>query len=119
MVIWSGWGILVAVFAAVGLLIAISATEALQQWLPYGPAGSVAFVIGGLASAAAIHFFARWRERGEGRTLVDEATGERVQVRPSAGSFFFIPTRYWPWIVVVVFAVLAVMQFNATPLYGN
>lgn len=119
MIIWSGWGILVAVFIAAGLFTTFAATDALQLYLPYGPAGSAAFIIGGLVAAAGILLLTRWRESGEARVLVDEPTGQRVEVRRSAGSLFFIPTRYWAWIVMLLATVLAVMQFNATPLYGR
>ena len=119
MLVWSGWGILVAVFAAVGLLVTFVADELLRLWLPYGPAGSVAFLLGGMVAALCIHLLARWRDRGGQRTLVDEATGERIEVRRSAGSLFFIPTRFWTWIVLVLFVAVAVLQFNAVPLYAE
>ena len=115
MLVWSGWGIIVVVFIAAGLMATFGAADALEQWLPYGPAGSLAALIGGLLSASGIHLFARWREQGEGRSLIDEATGQRIEVRPSAGSLFFIPTRFWTWIVLLLSIGIAILQFNATP----
>jgi hypothetical protein len=119
MLIWSGWGIIVVGFLAVGLMVTFGTTDALRQWLPYGPAGSVGLLVGGVLAAAGIYLFARWRENGQSRTLIDEATGERLEVRASAGSLFFIPTRFWTWIVLVLAVLIAVLQFNATPLYGG
>lgn len=119
MLIWSGWGIIVVVFVALGLLATFGAADVLQQWLPYGPAGSLGFLIGGVAAALSIHLVASWRERGQARALIDEATGERIEVHPSAGSLFFIPTRFWSWIVLILFVAIAVLQFDAVPLHGG
>ena len=117
MLVWSGWGIVVALLIAVGLLVTFGAMDALQQWLPYGPAGSAGAIVGGFVAALCIHLFVRWREQGgEARAFIDEATGERIEVRRSAGSLFFIPSRFWVWISVILFTALAVLQFNATPL---
>jgi len=117
MLVWSGWGIMVVVFVAIGLLVTFGAADALVQFLPYGPAQSAGMLIGGLLATSGIYLFARWREQGEGRTLVDQATGERIEVRPSAGSLFFIPTRFWTWIVLALTVGIAVLSFNSTPLY--
>jgi hypothetical protein len=108
MLIWSGWGLGAAAFVVLGLFAAIGASDALQQWLPYGPAGSIGFVIGGLLAALGIQLLTNWRERP-----VDDGT----EMRRGAGSLFFIPTRYWTWIVVALSTGLAILQFNATPSY--
>jgi hypothetical protein len=119
MLIWSGWGITVVVFAALGLLATFGAADVLQEWLPYGPAGSLGFLIGGAAAALSIHLVVSWRERGQARAFIDEATGERIEVHPSAGSFFFIPTRFWTWIVLALFLAVAALQFDAVPLHNR
>ncbi|HYD87267.1 MAG TPA: hypothetical protein VEA80_07320 [Vitreimonas sp.] len=119
MLIWSGWGIMVVVFVAIGLFVTFGAADVLEQWLPYGPAQSVGTLIGGLLATTGVYLFARWREQGEGRVFVDEATGERIEVRPSAGSLFFIPTRFWTWIVLALTLGIAALAFNSTPLYGG
>ena len=117
MIVWSGWGIGVVLIAAVGAFVGISAADAFagNLGLAYGPAQSAGMALGGLLAASGIHFFAKWRESsGEPRVFVDEATGERVEVRPSAGSLFFIPTRFWTWIVLALAAVLAVSAYSST-----
>lgn len=115
MLIWSGWGIIVVVFAALGLLLTFGVTDVLQEWLSYGPAGSVGFLIGGAAAALGIHLVANWREGGGARADLHERPGEPIEARRSAGSLFFIPTRFWSWIVFVLFLAVAVLQFNAVP----
>jgi len=47
MLIWSGWGLVVALLIALGLLATFALHDVLQQFLPYGPAGSLSFLIGG------------------------------------------------------------------------
>jgi hypothetical protein len=115
MLIWSGWGIIVVVFVALGLLATFGAADVRQQWLPYGPAGSIGFLVGGGAAALGIHLVASWREHGQARAVSNEATGERIEVHPSAGSLFFIPTRFWSWIVLALFFAIAAVQFSAVP----
>jgi hypothetical protein len=115
MIIWSGWGIVVILIGAVGLFVGVGAGGALEAWLPYGPAQSIGAIVGGMLAATGIYFFAQWRESsGEARVFIDEATGQRIEVRPSAGSLFFIPTRFWTWIVLALSAFFAITTFSAT-----
>jgi hypothetical protein len=114
MIIWSGWGIVVVLIGAIGLLVGVSAGSTFAAWLPHGPAQSLGVMVGGLLASSGIYFFAKWRESGEGRVFIDEASGQRIEVRPSAGSLFFIPTRYWTWIVLALSALFAFTMFNAT-----
>lgn len=110
MVIWSGWGILTVAFALIGIVAAVMGGEALASALnfaqPLDPAVSIA--AGLLLTAGQNHLFTRWRERGEPRVFIDEATGQRVEVRPTAGSLFFVPMRYWTWIALGLAAVVAI-----------
>lgn len=96
MLIWSGWGIGVVIIAFIGLVIAFAAGDALmtQFAMPSGPANSAGIIVGGVLAAVGMILLTRWRVQRESRTFIDERTGERVEVRPSAGSLFFIPTRY-------------------------
>ena len=111
MVIWSGWGILVVVFAALGMFVGLGlgsvlpADETLQQ--------IIGWLLGGAAGGAATWFFARWRESKPGRVFIDEQSGQRFEVRPSAGSLFFIPTRYWAFILPGLGVVAALVNVVA------
>ncbi|HEX8901804.1 hypothetical protein [Vitreimonas sp.] len=120
MLIWTGWGIGVVIIAFIGLMIAFAAGDALmtQFAMPYGPANSAGIIIGGVLAAIGMVLLTRWREQGESRTFIDERTGERIEVRPNAGSLFFIPTRYWSWIMLALTALMAFFQFDAVgPTY--
>ena len=110
MIIWSGWGFLVLAFAAIGVIAATAGAEAITNVLhlaqPLEPA--IALGTGLLLAAAQIFCFTKWREgSGETRTFIDQATGQRIEVRPTAGSLFFIPMRYWTWIALALAGVTA------------
>lgn len=116
MIVWSGWGIMVLVIGAIGLVVGVMAADTLSETfgLAYGPAQSGGVAVGGLLAASGIFLFGRWRESGEARVFIDEATGQRIEVRPNAGSLFFIPTRYWTWIVLAISAFVAFSMWSAT-----
>ncbi len=96
MIIWSGWGILAPLYAVIGMVVGVGSTSALGIPAPWD--GAIGFTLAGAVAAAATFFTARKLDAREGRVLLDERTGERVLLKPSAGSFFFIPMRYWTYI---------------------
>jgi hypothetical protein len=105
--IWSGWGILVLVFFVVGALIGIPIASFFPQDGDIGIA--VMMIVGGLTSGLGSFFLARKIESGQGRAFIDEATQQRIVVRPHAGSLFFIPTRYWAYVAPVLGIALGVL----------
>lgn len=100
MIIWSGWGFLVVVFAAVGLFAGVFISSLVPG--AHNVQMATGMVAGGLLAGGATLLLARWRESKPGRSFTDNATGEQVRVRPSAGSLFFIPTRIWAYILPLV-----------------
>jgi hypothetical protein len=119
MIIWSGWGICVPIFAFIALIIGIEVGDLLmaQFAMAYGPAQSAGIVVGGGLATIALVALTRWREHREGtetRTFIDERTGERFDVRPNGGSFFFIPIRFWGWIMLALTAFFSYALFDAS-----
>jgi len=114
MLIWSGWGIGVVLIDFIGLIVGVSAAGAFERWLAYGPAQSAGIAVGGVLAAIGVYFYAKWREGGEARVFIDEASGQRFEVRPNAGSLFFIPTRYWTWVTLVLTVMFAGAMYSAT-----
>ena len=114
MIVWSGWGFLVAVFFVVGFAIGI----------PVGPlvsadpntAMAVSVAIGGLLAGLGSFLLARQIEKGEGRAFIDEATQQRIVVRKHAGSLFFVPTRYWAYVAPVLGIALAFVVMATPPV---
>ena len=114
MIIWSGWGFLVAVFYVVGYLIGIPVGGLVSS--DPNVATAVSFVIAGLLAGLGSFLLARQIEKGEGRAYIDEATQQRIVVRKSAGSLFFIPTRYWAYAGPVLGIAIAVLIMMTPPV---
>lgn len=95
--VWSGWGIQVPLYVVLAFFLAMFGLSPLHLSEDMGMAASVA--LAGALAGGAIYFTARWQESKPGRDFIDAATNERFTVKPSAGSFFFIPTRYWAFII--------------------
>lgn len=92
MIIWSGWGGLVALIAAAALVGGAFLDKALKGFgLP----------LAALAAAALTYALARWLAKDDGRVLVDPKTGEQVVLR-RGDSLFFIPVRIWTYIFAVM-----------------
>lgn len=113
MIIWSGWGILVLVFAAVGFFLGIPLGGAISA--DSNVAAGLSFVLAGLATGLGSFLLARKIEGGEGRAFIDEKTQQRVVVKPHAGSLFFIPTRYWAYIGPIVGIGFAALMYFGEP----
>ncbi len=119
---WSGWGIAVAALAFAALVGSVLVGDALMAsaGLAYGPAMSAGSLICGVAASLAVTLIAKWRESRPARTLIDEATGERFEFGANAGDLFFIPVRFWSWILLALTALLTIVMFDATePPAGN
>lgn len=112
MIVWSGWGFLVIFFFLGGCVVGIP----VGALFPDDPDASLAatLITAGLIAGLASFLFARKIEGGEGRAFIDEATGQRIVVKRSAGSLFFIPTRYWAYVAPVATIALAVLMMAPT-----
>jgi hypothetical protein len=59
------------------------------------------------AAAGSTYWLAQRIENVPPRILIDKATGREIKVRKSAGSLFFIPVRYWPYLTLALWVLLA------------
>ncbi|HYD29042.1 hypothetical protein [Brevundimonas sp.] len=114
MIVWSGWGFLVAIFYVVGFLIGMPVGSMVSA--DPNVATAVSFVFAGLVAGLGSFLLARQIEKGEGRAFIDEATQQRIVVRKHAGSLFFVPTRYWAYIAPVLGIGLAVLMMTTPPV---
>ena len=105
MVVWSGWGILAVVFAALGAIAGIALVDG-TGGLGYGVSEEVGFALGLIVAAAVNWFVCVWLNRRPGRQMVDVDTGERIILR-RRHRLFWVPMQYWS-VAMLVFAVLAV-----------
>lgn len=107
LIIWRGWGILVPLFLIVGLVIS-AALRGLAGGAAAGPAQALMPLLTGVIAGGGIWFAARAIEARPGRIFIDKATGREIKVGANAGSFFFIPTRYWAFIALGLGVLLAI-----------
>ena len=81
-----------------GILVAtaINVAAGLKPGVLFG----FVFVATSALAALSIWAIAHHIESEPGRVFIEQATGRQVVFKRSAGSLFFIPTRYWSYIVV-------------------
>jgi hypothetical protein len=111
MIVWSGWGIMVPVFNVLAFFL--GAILIGQAHLDTKITEAAGLALWGVLAGVAIYFSARAIESKKGRVLIDEATQRRIVFKPSAGSFFFIPTRYWAFINPAAGVLLAGLTYES------
>jgi hypothetical protein len=109
MIIWKGWGVLVAVFAFGASIAMELITESMtgddefyqrEAWplaLALVAAGIVTWLVG-----------TRLHARG-GRVVMDKATGRELTIGGSH-TFFFVPMHYWGVLLIALAAVPFVLR---------
>jgi hypothetical protein len=107
MLIWRGWGILVAVVAFLGLVLMQLVADALYGSGTYSSQTGRWAPLGLLLAAAILWPLGRRLNGGEKRQLVDPRTGETFEVRREH-SLFFIRMEYWAAILAAVALVVFV-----------
>lgn len=98
LLIWQGLGFLVPVIVLVsfGLLAALSPSDMSNtpQYI-YTIIGTIIFLV----DAAIIWYIAKKLDEKPGRVVIDKKTG-REFVLKGKHTFFFIPLKYWPYVIV-------------------
>ncbi len=103
MIIWSGWGILSAIFAIIGIVVGMivgSVTGAL--------AGGI---VGGGVAAFLNHLVAK--STGQGKVMIDPATNQQVLLKKS-NSLFFIPMSWFTPLLAVGGLLIGTMGMLAS-----
>ena len=110
LIIWRGWGILVLPIAAAAFFAAMALADFMMSLgVSRYVADPIAFTTASAAAGAGIWFLAKALTGRNKRTLVDPATGQQFVYGSSAGSLFFIPTRYWAFIILAVGILFGLM----------
>lgn len=109
-IVWSGWGIQVPLYVIVAFFAVVFALTPLH--LAENLSMAVAFGLTGAIAGGAVYFTSRWIESKPGRVLIDAATQQQFEVKPSAGSFFFIPTRFWAFLIPLLLILLAGLMYT-------
>ena len=100
-IVWRGWGIIVPLAVLVGFALSAGVTSLFGGEGTLGMQALTA-TVAGLSSAGVVWFASKKLEERPGRVFIDKATGQEIKVGASAGSFFFIPTRYWTYILLTI-----------------
>ena len=106
MIIWSGFGFLVAVFFFGSALLCNLLFDA-RFGVGYYSAHHWTIGIAMLLAAALCTLVAQPLRERDSRTLTDEHTGERVVLHRRRHTLFFIPMHLW----AVLLGAAAVVQF--------
>lgn len=107
MIIWQGRGFLVLGVVLLATLVIQGSVEAFFSRAVWEANRSGVWALALVVSAGGVWLLAQ-RMRDPGRELVDPATGETVLLRRQ-DSFFFVPVRYWP-LILLIGAFIAVLE---------
>lgn len=121
MLIWSRWGFLLVPIAILGAMTASLIGAGIRAVAPTlaGPANiaaiTLSFVIGGALAGWLAWLLHRWQDAKPSRTLVDPKTGQHFEIKQTAGSLFFIPVRYWAFILPVLLGLMGLSVATVPP----
>lgn len=115
-IVWRGWGGLIALFIFLGFVAGVALSIALS--LPKTMEDTVSIPGSMLLAALAAWLGVKWVEEWSADRVVDQRTGEVEIVREDAGALFFIPSRYWPYVLaglsILMFASGLIAHFRHT-----
>lgn len=96
MIIWSGWGFMVAVIVFVASLVTELTVESAFADESYYQSHAWPLVVALLVSAAVAWLWGSHLNKQPGRTMIDKETGAEVVVGGGGHHrLFFIPMQYW------------------------
>jgi hypothetical protein len=108
MIIWSGWGFMVALIVFGASLLAEVSIESSVNDMNYYQSHSWPLAVALLGSAVVTWFLGSFLNRQPGPTAIDHPTGREEVLRDAnRHRFFFIPMQYWGPIL----AALAIVSF--------
>lgn len=109
MIIWRGFGILIAI---VGILTLVVSQLSLEAWVAHDTLETYKkwFAFGNFAlTAAVLYALALLLEKfDKPRVVIDKETGREIALR-RGDSLFFVPARFWPYLVLI-FGVICLFQ---------
>ena len=109
MIIWSGMGKVVPFIGIVCMFLFVW----LGMTVMGGNGGAAAgAVIAGIVAGLLVHLVAKGGEKQRAALI---AAGQPVTDQNDPGSFFFIPTRTWAFLLPVAGIILAVLTVNQPP----
>lgn len=109
-IVWRGWGILVLPIAFACFIVGTIIGAGLHGLgLALNWAQALGSLIGTAVGAGGIWIIAQMITNSRPpRRFTDQQTGQEIVVRANAGSLFFIPTRFWAFIVLALGLLMTV-----------
>jgi hypothetical protein len=101
MIIWQGFGFLVAVVGIGILALTEYAVRAITNNDFYFPSHGWPKLVGLWLAAAAVYGLARYFDSRPGKVVIEKATGREFVLR-KRHSLFFVPMKYWTYILLVL-----------------
>jgi hypothetical protein len=101
MIIWQGFGFLVAVVGIGILALTEYVTRALTKNDFYYTTHGWPKLVGLWLAAAAIYGIARYFDSQPGKVVIEKNTGNEIVLK-KAHSLFFVPMKYWPYVMLVL-----------------
>jgi hypothetical protein len=107
MIIWRGLGILVAIAGFAGFIAAEAITRAATNDLNYYQAHALPKLGGAVLGAAFAFGMTKLLARGNApRVVIDKESGKEILLS-RGDSFFFVPSKYIPYVVLVIGTIVA------------
>ncbi|MGX7265019.1 hypothetical protein [Enterococcus crotali] len=107
MIIWQGKGGLVFLSLILGAMV----TTVIFGFLPIDTGYKAGYILEGVVMTVVVavvnHLFTKKFISDNVKIFIDEETGERIQVKDRS-SLFFIPNKYWTWIILVFGIILTI-----------
>ena len=109
MIVWQGFGFLVAVVGIAILAATEYAVRVITKNEVYYQAHGWPKLLGLWLAAAAIYGIARYFDSRPGKVVIEKDTGREVVLK-QAHSLFFIPMKYWTYVLIVLGVVLLLVN---------
>lgn len=101
MIIWRGKGLLVIASVIIAAVITTSFFPLLNLDMTYKTPYRIQGLTTTLLAALLNYLLTKKFISTKVRVFIDEETGERIPIKDGS-HLFFIPNRYWTWIIVII-----------------
>jgi hypothetical protein len=109
MIIWKGWGFLVAVFAFGASLAMELLTESITGDSDFYQKEAWPLALALVVAGVVIWFVGKALHARGARTVIDKATGRELTIGGSH-TFFFVPMQYWGVVLIALAALPFVLN---------
>ena len=112
MIIWTGYGFIVAIIVFVNSLLAELISESIshndefyqKNYIPLG----ISFLVSGIVIFYLKKYFDKKKASNEGTRVFDNVT-----IAKEGHHLFFIPFKYWAYIMTILGIVVMISQLNS------